>query len=62
MSGSDIVASATTLASAYLGLTDRGALEPGLIADVAAVLWVPGGEPLALSQVGMVWRRGKRAR
>jgi imidazolonepropionase-like amidohydrolase len=62
LSGSDIVASATTRASAHLGLTDRGALEPGLYADVAAVLWVPGDEPLGLSQVGMVWRRGKRAR
>ena len=62
LSGSDIVASATTRAAADLGLSDRGALEPGLYADVAAVLWVPGGEPLELSQVGMVWRRGKRAR
>ena len=62
LSGSDIVASATTRAAAYLGLTDRGALEPGLNADIAAVLWMPGGEPLELSQVGMVWRRGNRAR
>jgi imidazolonepropionase-like amidohydrolase len=62
LTGSEIVASATTRASAHLGLTDRGALQPGLYADVAAVLWVPGGDPLELSQVGMVWRRGKRAR
>ncbi|MGH2774276.1 MAG: amidohydrolase family protein [Actinomycetota bacterium] len=58
----DIVASATTRAADHLGLTDRGMLEPGLYADVAAVLWAPGGEPVELTQVGMVWRRGRRIR
>lgn len=62
VSANDIVASATTRAADYLGLTDRGALEPGLRADVAAVLWAPGGEPTELTQVGMVWRRGRRIR
>jgi len=57
---SDIVASATTRAAVHLGLTDRGALARGLLADVVAVLWVPGGDPIELTQVGMVWRRGRR--
>jgi imidazolonepropionase-like amidohydrolase len=62
LDGSDIVASATTRSAAYLGLTDRGALAPGLRADLVAVLWAPGGEPVELTQVGMVWRRGRRIR
>ncbi|CAN5658980.1 amidohydrolase family protein [soil metagenome] len=62
LSATEIVESATTRAAGYLGLTDRGALEPGLFADVAAVLWAPGGEPMELTQVGMVWRRGRRIR
>ena len=60
LSGSDIVASATNRAAEHLGLTDRGALASGLNADVVAVLWVPGGDPLELTQVAMVWRRGRR--
>jgi imidazolonepropionase-like amidohydrolase len=62
LDGSGIVASATTRAAAYLGLADRGALVPGLSADVVAVLWAPGGEAVELTQVGMVWRRGRRVR
>jgi len=62
VSTTDIVASATTRAADYLGLTDRGALGLGLHADVVAVLWAPGGEPMELTQVGMVWRRGRRIR
>lgn len=62
VSATDIVASATTRAANHLRLADRGALEPGLYADVGAVLWAPGGEPLELTQVGMVWRRGRRIR
>ena len=58
----DIVGSATIRAADYLGLTDRGALGPGLYADVVAVLWALGGEPMELTQVGMVWRRGRRIR
>ena len=60
LGGSDIVAAATTRAAEHLCLTDRGALARGLLADVAAVLWVPGGDPIELTQVGMVWRRGRR--
>jgi imidazolonepropionase-like amidohydrolase len=62
VTATDIVASATARAADYLDLTDRGALEPGRYADVAAVLWAPGGEPMELTQVGMVWRRGRRIR
>ena len=62
LDGSDIVASATTRTAAYLGLIDRGALAPGLRADLVGVLWVPGREPVELTQVGMVWRRGRRIR
>ena len=62
MSAVDIVASATTGTAEYLGLTDRGALEPGLRADVVGVLWGPGGEPVELTQVAMVWRGGRRIR
>ena len=61
-SATDIVASATTRAADYLGLADRGALEPGRYADIVAVLWAPDGEPIELTQVGMVWRRGRRIR
>ena len=60
LSGSGIVASATTRAAEHLGLTDRGALARGLYADVVAVLWVPDGDPIELTQVAMVWRRGRR--
>lgn len=62
MNSVDIVASATTRAAKYLGLNDRGALEPGLRADVVAVLWGPDGAPVQLTQVGMVWRHGRRIR
>ena len=62
LDGFDIVASATTRAAAYLGLADRGALSPGLSADLVAVLWAPGAEAVELTQVGMVWRRGSRVR
>jgi imidazolonepropionase-like amidohydrolase len=62
LDGFNIVASATTRAAEYLGLADRGALVPGLSADLVAVLWAPGAAAVELTQVGMVWRRGRRVR
>jgi len=62
LDGVDIVASATTRAADYLGLTDRGALAQGLSADLVAVLWAPDAAAVELTQVGMVWRRGRRVR
>jgi imidazolonepropionase-like amidohydrolase len=62
MSGIDIVRAATTGAAGYLGLSDRGSLEKGFRADVIAVGWEPGSDPLGLTQVAMVWRRGRRIR
>jgi imidazolonepropionase-like amidohydrolase len=58
----DIVRAATAGAADYLGLGDRGALDAGLLADVVAVVWAPGRDPLELTQVAMVWRRGRRIR
>ena len=62
MSGRAIVASATTEARAWLGLDDAGVLEPGAYADVIAL----GGRPLDdaadITDVRMVWRRGRRMR
>jgi imidazolonepropionase-like amidohydrolase len=58
----DIVRVATTGAAEYLGLGDRGALGAGLLADMVAVVWAPGMDPLELTQVAMVWRRGRRIR
>jgi imidazolonepropionase-like amidohydrolase len=62
LDGFNIVASATTRAAEYLGLADRGALVPGLSADLVAVLWAEGAAAVELTQVGMVWRRGRRVR
>ena len=62
LDGFNIVASATTRAAEYLGLAERGALVPGLSADLVAVLWAPGAAAVELTQVGMVWRRGRRVR
>jgi imidazolonepropionase-like amidohydrolase len=59
MSGIDIVKAATVTASSWLGLGDRGSITPGKIADLVAV----GGDPLtnarSLTDVRMVWRRGR---
>lgn len=62
MSGIEIVATATTGAAAYLDLPDRGALNEGLGADVVAVGGGPESDPIALTRVAMVWRRGRRIR
>ena len=61
MSSLDIVKSATTISSAWLGLDDTGVLEGGRIADIAALdgdLEDVG----TLERVAMVWRRGVRVR
>jgi imidazolonepropionase-like amidohydrolase len=61
MSPRAIIRSATVAAADHLGL-DAGVLEDGRPADIVAV----GGNPLArprdLTNVRMVWRRGRRAR
>jgi imidazolonepropionase-like amidohydrolase len=62
MTARAIVASATTVAREWLGLADVGVLEVGASADVVAL----GGSPLEvagdLTDVRMVWRRGRRLR
>lgn len=57
----DIVRSATVDAAAWLRLADRGSLEAGKLADIAAF----GGridEPSDLGEVTQVWRRGMARR
>ena len=54
----DIVRSATVDAAEWLGLTDRGSLEVGRLADIVALRGSPG-EPGDLDRVVKVWRRGR---
>jgi imidazolonepropionase-like amidohydrolase len=62
MSPRAIIASATTVASRWLGLEHTSAIEEGRPADLVAV----GGRPLEkarhLTNVRMVWRGGRRIR
>lgn len=62
MSAREIVASATVDSAAYLGLDNTGALDEGRDADIVAI----GGDALddvkALTNVRMVWRKGRRVR
>jgi imidazolonepropionase-like amidohydrolase len=62
MSPRAIIASATTVASRWLGLEHVSAIEAGRPADLVAL----GGRPLEksrhLTNVRMVWRRGRRMR
>lgn len=62
MSARAIVESATTGARSWLGLDRAGVLEEGAYADVVAL----GGRPLEnasdITDVRMVWRRGRRVR
>jgi imidazolonepropionase-like amidohydrolase len=62
MSARAIIASATTVASRWLGLEHVSAIEAGRPADLVAI----GGRPLEkfrhLTDVRMVWRRGRRMR
>ena len=61
MSPHAIVASATTEAASYLGLEDRGVLEPGRVADVLVVDGDPLRNPGALQRVRSVLRHGRVA-
>jgi imidazolonepropionase-like amidohydrolase len=58
MSPRDVIASATTIAAAWLGLDDRGAIAPGKRADLIAVPGDPLEDAAVLSRVAMVWRGG----
>ena len=62
MSPLEIVASATVGSARYLGLDDRGVLEPGRRADLIAVRGDPLTDALSLADVAMVWRGGRRVR
>ncbi|MDQ4095436.1 MAG: amidohydrolase family protein [Actinomycetota bacterium] len=59
-SARDVIASATVVASEWLGLQDRGAIETGLLADLCAVPEEALEDPALLADVRMVWRRGRR--
>lgn len=60
MSTIEIVAAATTGSARYLELEDRGSLGAGRLADIIAVRGDPIADPLALTDVALVWRRGRR--
>jgi imidazolonepropionase-like amidohydrolase len=59
LSGTDIVRSGTVAAAGWLGLADRGRIAPDAVADLVAVDGDPATDPLALTRVRMVWRRGR---
>jgi imidazolonepropionase-like amidohydrolase len=56
----EIVAAATVDAAAHLGLASKGAIEPGMDADVVAVPARALEDPEQLCDVKMVWREGRR--
>lgn len=56
--GRAIVASATTVAAGYLGLEDRGVIEPSKVADLIAVEGDPLDDPLSLVKICFVMRGG----
>jgi imidazolonepropionase-like amidohydrolase len=62
MNGLDIVTSATTLPARLLGLEDVGRIEPGAAADIVAVRGDAGSDPGSLTEIAMVFRRGRRIR
>jgi imidazolonepropionase-like amidohydrolase len=62
LSGSAIIAAATVDSAAWLGLSSKGVIAPGMDADLVAVAGDPLREPKALTNVRMVWRGGRRAR
>jgi imidazolonepropionase-like amidohydrolase len=59
LSGMDIVRAATATACSWLGLDDRGRIAPGMRADLIAVGGDPRTDPMALTDVRMVWRAGR---
>lgn len=62
MSPREIVAAATVDAAALLELGDVGILGEGMVADIVALGGAPLSDPIDLTDVQMVWRRGRRAR
>jgi imidazolonepropionase-like amidohydrolase len=62
MSPRAIVASATTVASRWLGLEHIAAIEEGRPADLVAVAGRPLEKARDLTEVRMVWRAGRRMR
>ena len=62
MSPLDIVRSATVEAAAWLGLESIGVIEPGAFADLLALPAAALEDARALTDVRMVWRRGRRVR
>ncbi|MPZ69393.1 MAG: amidohydrolase family protein [Actinobacteria bacterium] len=62
MSLHDILVSATVDAGALLGLDGVGTLSEGMAADIVALGGAPLADPGDLTDVQMVWRRGRRAR
>jgi imidazolonepropionase-like amidohydrolase len=57
-----IIATATANSARYLGLERTGRIAPGMDADLIAVKGDPLEDPLALTDVQMVWRKGRRFR
>ena len=62
MGARDIIAAATVESAAWLGLDRVGVVPKGADADLVAVPERALDDPGALSDVQMVWRRGRRAR
>lgn len=62
MSPHQILVSATSAAAELLGLGDTGILAEGMSADIVALGGHPLQEPDDLTNIAMVWRRGRRAR
>jgi imidazolonepropionase-like amidohydrolase len=59
MSGLEIVRSATCDSARWLGLTDRGVIQPGARADLIGVSGDPSEDPTTLSNVRLVIRGGR---
>ena len=62
MGAPDVVAAATVRAASWLSLDDRGVIAEGKLADLVTVPRAALDDPLALTRVQMVFRRGRRVR
>lgn len=62
MTARAIIASATVDSAAWLGLDGTGVLGKGKDADIVAVSGDALDDPKALTNVAMVWRKGRRVR
>ncbi len=58
----DIIVAATSRSARWLGLSRKGAIEPGMDADVIGVAGDPLADATALTNVRLVLRAGVRAR